>query len=98
MRIKYDLSLRFADVDINEVIIDQYYSYKHYDVSDWIILELIKNLHNRKSSNKTENERFEYYVEEPVFHNDKPYRLILVMEKGFNYIGVINAFRVKEKK
>ena len=41
---------------------------------------------------------FEYFVFEPVYYKSKPYRVILVIENGFNYLGVVNIFRVKEKK
>lgn len=98
MRIKYDLSLRYRDVEIAEVIIDQYYTEKHFDVSDWIILELVKTLHNKTYEVKAENGSYTYFAAEPLFHNHKPYRLIFLLEEGCYYIGVINAFRVQEKK
>lgn len=98
MRVSYDLSLRYRNVDINEVIIDQYYSDKHFDVNDWIILELVKTLHNKTYEVKAENNNFTYFVAEPLFYNSKPYRLIFLLEKGCNFIGVINAFRIQEKK
>jgi hypothetical protein len=37
-------------------------------------------------------------MEEPIFLDDKPYRLVFVMEKNKNYLGVINAFRIQEKR
>lgn len=98
MRTKYDLSLRFRDINISEVIIDQHYNQKHFDVSDWIILELLKELNDEHPFIESENDQFKYFVAEPIFHNNKPYRIIFLVEKGFNYIGVINAFRVQEKK
>lgn len=98
MRIRYDTSIRFRDIDINEVIIDQHYNQKDFDVSDWIILELIKELDGEHPYIETVTEQFSYFVAEPVFHLSKPYRLIFLIEKGSSYIGVINAFRVKEKK
>lgn len=98
MRIRYDLSIRYRGIDIKEVIIDQHYSEKHFDVSDWIILELVKTLHNKSVEIKTENEKFTNFVAEPLFHNFKPYRLIFLLEKGSTYIGVINAFRIQEIK
>jgi hypothetical protein len=100
VRVKYDLLLRFEDIDINEVIIDQHYTEKHFDVSDWIILELVKHLNHREVDikSKTNNDLYSYFVAEPLFHNNKPYRLVFLIEAGQNYIGVINAFRIKEKK
>ena len=96
MRTRYDVLIRFRD--INEVIIYQHYNQKHFDVSDWIILELIKELNDYHPYIETHNDQFTYFVVEPVYHLNKPYRLIFLIEKERNYIGVINAFRVKEKK
>lgn len=98
MRARYDISIRFRDIDFNEVVIDQHYSQKHFDVSDWIIIELIKELDEEHPYIESVNEPYTYFVVEPIFHNKKPYRLIFLIEKGARYIGVINAFRVKEKK
>jgi len=98
VRISYDLSLRYSDIDIKEVIIDQYYTKKHFDMSDWIILELVKTLHNKTYEVKAMNGKFKYFATEPLFHNHKPYRLIFLLEKNCYYIGVINAFRISEKK
>ena len=43
-------------------------------------------------------ESYEYFVIEPVFYKKKPCRLIVTTHKEDDFIGVINAFRVKEKK
>lgn len=98
VRVRYDTSIHFRGIDINEVIIDQHYNQKHFDISDWIILELIKELHDEHPFIESEVEAFTYFVAEPIYHNNKPYRLIFLIEKGAQYIGVINAFRVREKK
>lgn len=98
MRNRYDISILFRGIDFNEVIIDQHYTEKHFDVSDWIILELVKCLHNKSVEIKSDNDKFIYFVAEPLFHNYKPYRLIFLLEKENSYIGVINAFRIQEKK
>lgn len=98
MRVEYDLSLRFVDIEIKKVIIDQYYSYKHFEMNDWIILELIKTLNFRKYLAESEVGNYRYFSIEPVFHNSKPYRIVFLLEKECNYVGVINAFRVQEKK
>jgi hypothetical protein len=83
---------------INEVIIDQHYKLKHPEMSDDLILKLVNELNRESRLHTHANGNFLYYVEDPIFYNGKPYRLIFLMESGYNYIGVVNAFRVKEKK
>lgn len=96
-RHSYTLSFNFDGIEIDELIIDQHYNLKHPEVDDWIILELVKSIENSTEINKVFSGDFTYYLFQPVFYNDKPYRLILILEKDRNYLGVVNAFRVKEK-
>lgn len=98
MRVSYSIELRINGLLIDEVIIDQHYTKKHFDVNDWIILELLKNMNHKSSDLKSIQGNYSYYVVDPVFHNKKPYRVIFLLEKDCSYIGVINAFRVQEKK
>lgn len=97
-RARYTISLKIENKVIDEVIIDQHYKIKHPELSDWIILELLRSLNFREFYLDLSNENFQYYTIEPVFYQSKPYRLILVLEKESSYIGVINAFRVQGKK
>lgn len=83
---------------INEVIIDQHYKINHPEVSDQIILKLVKKLDGKNREHEANSSGYLYYVEEPIYLNEKPYRLIFMLENKKNYLGVINAFRVKEKK
>lgn len=97
-RHSYTISLEFDSVEIDEVIIDQHYRLKHPDVNDRIILNLIKAIQGLNYNKKSVEDPYVYYLFQPVFYNQRPYRLILLTEKNCSYLGVINAFRIQEKK
>jgi hypothetical protein len=97
-RARYETKLKLLGVEINEVIIDPHYKINHLYMEDWIILELVKRITKEKLIQQSENENYQYYVFEPIVYNQKPYRLVVVLETGCNYLGIINTFRVKEKK
>lgn len=44
-----------------------------------------------------EKDGFEYFVVEPVIYDDKPYRLVLLFYVFDDFLGVVNAFRVRSK-
>jgi hypothetical protein len=96
-RRNYHISIVFNDTLINELIIDEHYEKKHPEISDSIIIELVRALNGLKLAPTKADSLFSYFVEEPVYFMSKPYRLVIVLERGKKYIGVINAFRVKEK-
>lgn len=92
------MSLVFNGLRIDEVIIDQHYKANHPEMNDYIIMSLIKELDGCSRKPERIDIKYSYFVEEPILLHLKPYRLIMVLEKGKQYLGVINAFRVKEKK
>jgi hypothetical protein len=47
---------------------------------------------------ESELESFQYFTVEPVFHAKNPYRIVLVVHKFDDFLGVINAFRVDRSK
>ena len=98
---EYPIKLNINGVNISHVLIRQYYKKKHPDVTDQIILALIKTLHRGHFpivDRKTENGcNYEFFVVEPVFYNEKPYRLVLVLCVGDDFLGVVNAFRRPKK-
>ncbi|MBC7540379.1 MAG: hypothetical protein H7281_16265 [Bacteriovorax sp.] len=97
-RARYTISLKIENKVIDEVIIDQHYRVKHPELSDWIILELVRNLNFKELDLDITQDKFQYFTVEPIFYRERPYRLILVLEKESSYIGVVNAFRVQGKK
>lgn len=97
-RLSYHVQIVFNRRMINEVIVDQHYSNKHPEINDGIILELVKKLNYQYRLPEKRDGKFSYYVEDPIFYDLKPYRLVYLIQENCHYIGVINAFRVKEKK
>ena len=81
----------------HRVIIDTHYEKKHADaINDKLILELLELLdHQEFRPQDIDEEGFEYYVIDHMYHKGKPYRLIWLLHPEENYIGVINAFRRK---
>lgn len=94
----YHVSMVFNGRKISEVVIDQHYRIKHPDINDDLILKLVLMLHNLNLESSKDNGDFSYFVHEPIYWMNKPYRLIVLLEVNANYLGVINAFRVREKK
>lgn len=91
------MTLMFNERLVFKVVIDQHYKQKHPEISDELILELVKILDGHRLNFDSENFAFEYYKEEPLVYNNHPYRLVFLIHKGEEYLGVINAFRVRRK-
>jgi hypothetical protein len=83
---------------LSRVIIDQYYKDKHKEVTDEIILDLIREIDGENYDIESEKGGFQYFTVEPVYFKEKPYRLILLLCIHDDFLGVINAFRVQRKK
>lgn len=84
-------------VRVNQVIIDQHYNEKHRDhMSDQLILKLVKELDGRRELPDEKTGTYSYYATLIVF-DEKPYRLIWLLEDHAIYIGVVNAYRSKKR-
>lgn len=83
---------------IKRVIIDQHYKERHPDVTDETILELIQSIDGNDFLIESERGDFQYFTAEPVFKDDSPYRLVMMLCIFDDYLGVINAFRVDRSK
>lgn len=97
-RKEYSLQLTINLHQIKRVIIDQHYKIKHPDVTDEIILDLIRTIDGQDYSIEDERGDFQYFTAEPVYKDDSPYRLVMVLCIFEDYLGVINAFRVDRSK
>ena len=71
---------------------------KHKNVSDELILELLKTIDGQQFKIDYTDGVFEYFVAEPVIYQEKPYRLVLLLCIVDDFLGVVNAFRVRRKK
>ena len=97
-RNEYSLKLQVNGRRLNRVVIDQRYRAKHPDVSDEVVLELVRELDGKTYEIEAERGEFQYFKVEPVFASERPYRLVLVLCVTEDYLGVINAFRVQRSK
>lgn len=70
----------------------------HPDVTDEIIIELIRSLDGEVFPVESEVDNFQYFTAEPVFRDQNPYRVIMVLCIFDDYLGVINAFRVNRSR
>lgn len=98
VRNEYPLQLVINHRQIKRVIVDQHYKEKHPDVTDEIILELIRSIDGEDFLVEGERGNFQYFTAEPVFKDDNPYRLVMMLCIFDDYLGVINAFRVDRSK
>lgn len=98
IRPEHSLSLTINGKRITKVVIDQHYKEKHHDLTDQLILELVIQLDHINIPIEITRGEFDYFKVEPLFLHDKPYRIVLVMCVKRDYIGVVNAFRVRRKK
>jgi hypothetical protein len=97
-KVEYKISFVLYGRRLNRIIIDQHYKKKHHDVNDEIILELIKTLDPDDGYTISKQiHQFQYFRVEPLFYRGKSYRLILMFDVNEDYLGVINAFRVRTK-
>lgn len=98
VRSEYRLSITLNQRRFSRVLIDQHYLKKHPELSDEIILELVKVVNYEIFHVDERQGEFEYFAVEPVFFSARPYRLILVVCSNDDYLGVVNAFRVGRGK
>jgi hypothetical protein len=82
------------------VIIDSHYEDRHAEsVSDALIMDLIKELKGLFfPMTKELATGYRVFVTEPVWAKAKPFRLVWTYHPDEDYLGVINCFRVKEKR
>lgn len=97
-RNEYPLILKINHHEIHRVIIDQHYKESHPDVTDAIILDLIRSIDGEDFLIEAERGNFQYFKAEPVFKDQAPYRLVMLLCVFDDYLGVLNAFRVDRNK
>lgn len=95
-RRSYALEVTINGRRIEEVIIDPHYEESHPDISDALILELVKKLDGREFQLEEREDDWEYFMLDRLEHRGKAYRLIWCMKDGHLFIGVINCFRRKK--
>ena len=89
----YRLSLTVNGRQVNEVVIDPHYETKHADISDALILELVKGLDGKEFQPDERDGEWEFFMLDRMEHRGRQYRLIWCMRNGSPLLGVINCFR-----
>lgn len=83
---------------ITKVIIDSHYEDKHSEsIDDKIILRLVEKLDGKLFEPEDRNGLYSYFVTDKIELDQKPYKLIWLTEENKMYVGVVNAYRTKEK-
>lgn len=95
-RREHQLSIVLNKRRFARVVIDPHYQDKHSDITDQIILELVKLLDDNESDAVAVKDGFTYVARELNWQG-KVYRIVLTYGEE-DFLGVVNAFRVKEKK
>ncbi len=97
-RNEYKIELMINDKHVHRLIIDQHYKENHSEaMTDELIIDLVKSINGETFQVDKETELYQYFVAEPIFQEDRPYRLVLLLCLYDDYLGVINAFRVDRK-
>ena len=98
-RPEYPFQLTLNGRQVGRVVIDLHYRDKHADsIDDELILKLVGLLDGQNLPIQKTTEDFDYFVADPVQWERKSYRVVLLTQKGEDFLGVVNAFRVQVKE
>lgn len=92
-RRSYPVFLTINDRDFSEVVIDPHYEEKHYEMSDFLILRIVKELDGRSIPLQTRKENWQFFEVDDLMYSGKQYRLIFCLHDSKAFVGVINCFR-----
>lgn len=91
----YPLKLEVNGYHFPEVDISQHYQEKHPDITDELILELLK-LFVDKRTFQPDKLTTDYFVLEKILHHDKKYKLVWQIKNKNTFI-VVNCYRIRKK-
>lgn len=96
MRRVYSADLVVNGIRINEILIDPHYEEKHgKSINDKLICDLVQQLDLKELDPDETQKDFSFFATD-LSWNNKSYKLIWLIERSENYIGVINAYRTKK--
>lgn len=81
---------------ISKVIVDPHID-KHKEITDDVILDLVRELDGAEQRPDDTKTPFEYYVSRIKIY-ERNYRLVWLLEDNQLYIGIITAFREKKRR
>ena len=91
----YFLNIEVNGYSFSKVDIDQHYQEKHSDITDQLILELLK-LFVDKRTFQPDKLTTDYFVLEKIFHHGKKYKLIWQINNQTSLL-VVNCYRIRKK-
>jgi hypothetical protein len=101
-RTVYRKNLIFNNRPFSRVVISQHYKVKHGDLDDRRILELVQTVAGQVFDvdcvRLEDGIVYEFVVVEQVVWQKRFYRLIFVVPDTEDYLGVVNAFRVRRRR
>ena len=89
------LSIEVNGYSFSKVVIDQHYQEKHADITDQLILELLK-LFVDKRTFQPDKLTTDYFVLEKILHHGKKYKLIWQINEQTSLL-VVNCYRIRKK-
>ncbi len=103
MRREYPLKLTLNGRSIRRVLIDSHYEVRHAgSITDALILKLVRLLDGEEREVEAVTPSgYEVFRVDPIYWEDKTYRLVITLpppNRGSDYLGVINAFRVHVRR
>ena len=91
----YPLSLEINGYQFSEVVISWHYKQKHSDITDELILELLKLFVDEKTF-QPDKLTADYFVLEKILHLGKKYKLVWQIKHKTSLI-VVNCYRISKK-
>ena len=91
----YPFNLLINGHILNSVVIDSHYELNHKDMTDFLILQIVKSIDGLVTRPERVNPPFEYYKYDFLKFDRKLYRLVWCIHLEKQYFGVINCFRRK---
>jgi hypothetical protein len=92
-RTRYPLNLAVNGRQIDEVVIDPHYKDKHPDISDALILDLVKGLDGKEFQVQERDGEWEFFMLDRIEYEGKLYRLVWCLRDSCFFLGVVNCFR-----
>ena len=92
-RRRYTVSLVINGRPIHELVVDRHYEIKHPDITDALILELVRGLDGGEFQPEERAGEWEFFMLDRIEHKGKRYRLVWCMRDTAPFLGVINCFR-----
>ena len=91
----YSLKIEVNGYQFSGLVISHHYQEKHADITDELILELLKLFVNGKTF-QPDKLTTDYFVLEKILHQGKKYKLIWQIENQKTFI-VVNCYRIRKK-